>query len=53
MDTEVSEAQNAYGLIILSVKTEGYILTAVLGFVLGTIVTVINNRQTIVNWSLT
>jgi hypothetical protein len=41
---EVSETQNAYGSFILSVDTCGYVLTAILGFILGILVTVITKR---------
>lgn len=39
--TEISSTQTNYGSIILSPETGGYILTAVLGFILGVTVTLI------------
>lgn len=38
---EISEKQTMYGSFILSAKSGGYVLAAVLGFVLGVLVTLI------------
>ena len=43
-EAEVSTKQTMYGSFILSAETGGYILTAVLGFVLGILVTIITKR---------
>lgn len=39
--SEVSGSQTDYGAFILSAETGGYILTAILGFVLGVVVTLL------------
>ena len=50
-ESEVSKSQTDYGAFILSTETGGYVLTAVLGFVLGVCVTLLirqlkkKNRQ--------
>lgn len=41
----VSTTQSEYGAFILSAETGGFILAAVLGFVLGVVVTLIVNRK--------
>ena len=41
---EVSTKQTMYGSFILSTETCGYILTAILGFVLGILVMIITKR---------
>ena len=40
----ISKPPTDYGAIILSVETGGYVLTALLGFVLGVLVTLIIKR---------
>jgi len=40
----ISRTQTEYGAFILSAETGGYILTALLGFVLGVLVTLIVKR---------
>ena len=44
-EAEVSTKQTMYGSFILSAETGGYILTAVLGFALGVLVTIITRRM--------
>lgn len=41
----ISETQSEYGAFIISAESGGYVLTAVLGFVFGVIVTLLIKRK--------